>query len=153
MLQGLSLKPFGISHTIILYWSTCLLLNSTIRLALCRFPVPDSLISADDLPCYDPDPYANSIASSTEYFFQPDAHTDLPSMFLLPMATTLQYLAYTRKDPAPEHMRLVVGIRSGKIGEYIGRFIRSLQASTDPWEKADRDEDPSTDYVDHKARA
>ena len=150
------LDHFSFAHTVTLCWAFNIVLYGTLYRALKEIPESPTLTSETYAWC-NPEPYAKYIANSVHYFFQPDAEPFSAAIFAFPMGVALNYFSYTYKGMHPEYLKIVEFLRRGKNGETTGKFLRTLQASTDPkkdpMKTFDQDENPSFEYEDQRARA
>lgn len=152
------LRYFSLAYTISIYWVFCLILHDTVRLALQEFPVSHCAITPQDVDAWcNPDPFALRIVNSASYFFQPNAGTFPSAMFSFPMGMTMNYFAYKYKGSHPQYLTVVQWFKQGKTGEIVGKFLRSLQATTDPikdpMKTFDQEENPSEEYEQERIRA
>ncbi len=85
-----------------IYWTLCLYLHNTVRLAFRDFPPGSLSLSAQILRLYDPNPFARRIAS-TPYFFRPSAGASAPTTFSFAMGTALRYFTHSENDRTSEY--------------------------------------------------
>jgi hypothetical protein len=123
-------------HSVVLYWTACTVLYSTMRIMFQWFPGLhfDGSVSVQPART-DPQKYALYIMRSVKYFLQPEAGLHGAQNISLPLGVALNYLAAVNKTPTGEYSSLVQLIHETTktpAGSWIGSFLTGLQRNSVP---------------------
>ena len=140
-----------VAHWIMMYWTACLHICTSIKLLSKHLPVEQRLNFSANRN-FDPDTYAGDITRCIPYFWHPDAGLIGFQNVALPMGSILAYYAaFHREEPAEkERVRKMMfdASRSGPYGPLVGGFLRQMHDQS--FERGSGVRTPSTERAGYE---
>lgn len=125
-------SDYALVITLALYWATCNLLHSLIRMAYDYLHASGLLECSQELPQHvDPHRSATSIAHSVGYFIRPEMGILGPQLISFPVGVALMYFMGSSDPRADEERERLSGStgRLSEVGLSLRTFLSSLKAA------------------------